>query len=402
MNRVDLVKTNFPDHFEAALAIEDPSGSKHKYLLWIAKQLSSGHNAPDINQTIKFFHENPDKFEVKDIYKYKDLKDVEDLVKEFGMSNRQSKLQDKQGSEKIYEDDNLTVVRIDDKPAMVLYGANTRWCTTMKDQTYYEDYVAQGNDFYIVIRKVEKALGSSKYAVVRKGLLDFQVYDAKDNYARSFSEEEADKLRDALKAIISDKPPKNYIRLVVNSQVPAEDAVEWLKAQTKVTREYIENKRPDLKYVSRTADELIGIFTNQWNLKYMCKIDAAKRSEMAQKLCSMTDKDKTSVKLALIHLLKESDKLLFAKDKNPTVRTKVVEGLKGSKAKEFLSDQSLVVFKMAARKVDVQLLLDWAAKSKSTKKKKAINEVIVERISQEKVREFILNQPKEVIKDLMV
>lgn len=402
MNRLETIKAKFPDHFEAALKIEDPTGKKQKYLPWIAKQLAAGHNAPDITQTLRFFHDNPEKFDVKDIHKYNDLKDLEDLVKQFGISNRQSKEQDKEGAEKIYEDDNLMVVRIDDKPAMVLYGANTRWCTTMKDQHYYEDYVAQGNDFYIVIRKAPKALTHSKYAIVRKGLLDFSVYDSQDSYARSFSESEEEALREAIKAIISDKPPKNYLRMVVNGNVSGPEASEWLRAQTKVTRDYIENKRPDLKFVYKTTDELIDIFTNQYNRKYLEKIDRDRLVEMASKLKDLKDKDKIPIKLDVLRFLKPPDRLILAKDSDARVRAKVAEGVEPDKAKDFFSDTSLAVFKVAARKVDVNFLLDFAAKSKSSRKKKAANEVIVERISQEKVREFVLNQPAEVLRDLMV
>jgi hypothetical protein len=401
MNRLEIIKERFPDHYEAALKVEDPTGTKRKYLLWITKQLAAGNNSPDIAQTLKFFHDNPGKFNVKDINKYKELKDLEDLVKQFGISNRQAKEQDKEGAAKIHEDDNLMVVRIDDKPAMVLYGAETRWCTTMKDQHYYEDYVSQGNDFYIVIRKDPKALASSKYAIVRKGLLDFSVYDAADNFARSFSENEEETLRDAIKAIITDKPPKNYLRMVVQGKIEGPEAAEWLRSQTKTTRDYIEGKRPDLKFVYKTTDELIDIFSNQYNRKYLEKIEQDKLIEMATRLKDMKDKDKISVKLDILRFIKSPSRLILAKDSDARVRAKVVEGIEADEAKKFFSDTSMAVFKVAARKVDINFLLEFASKSKSTRKRKAVNEVIVERISPEKVRAFVLNQPAEVLKDLM-
>jgi hypothetical protein len=89
MNRKDLVKKKFPDQAEAALAIEDPSQGKNKYLLWIAKQLKAGHDPSDIGTTIQFFHENPSRFKEKDIHKYKDLKELENLIK--GQGARQGR-----------------------------------------------------------------------------------------------------------------------------------------------------------------------------------------------------------------------------------------------------------------------------------------------------------------------
>lgn len=402
MSKLELVRQNFPDHFDAALNnVQDPSGDKRKYLLWIARQLSLGCNAIDIENTLKFFHDNPDKFKVKDIHKYKTLKDLEDLVKEFGMSSRQSKFKDKEGGVKIYEDDNLMVIRVDDKPAMVLYGANTRWCTTMKDHHYYEDYVVQGHDFYIVIRKKDNALASTKYAIVRKGLLEFKVYDAQDNYARSFSDEEEEKLRNAIGAIIADKPPKNYLREVENRNVPADEAAEWLKTQSQTTIDFIEGRRPELRFVARTPDELIEIFKSPTNKIHIKSMGEDRLVAVATRLKDVHDKSTYPVKIEILRVLQGKNRLLFEHDKDHRVRAKVIEGVDPEKAREFFKDHSLEVVRAAARRVDVKFLLEWPSKSNSSRKRSVVNEVIVERISQPLVRAFVLNQPPEVLEKLM-
>lgn len=400
MNRLEIIKKKYPEHYELALKVDDPSG-KQKYLLWIAKQLSSGHNATDISQTLKFFHENTSKFKVKDIVKYKDLKDLEDLVKEFGLSNRQIKESDKEGSEKIFEDDNLMVIRVDDKKSMMIYGAGTRWCTTMQDQSYYEDYVYSGNDFYIVIRKKKTSLKSSKYAIVRKGLLEFKVYDAEDNFARLFDQSEEDNLRDAIKAIVSDKPPKNYLYLIATGEVENKEISEWMKLQPEITREYLERKKPELKYLNKTSDELIDFFLRTQNFHYLHNVPYDTLIEMCSKIKDLNSKIHTVLKLSLSAKLKPIDLNVFANDKDPKVRAHVALYGTPEKAEEFLLDNSLIVFKSAARKLSPQLLLSFSDNLKSTRKKKAINEVIIERISQTKVKDFILNQPKDVLQNLM-
>lgn len=269
MNRKELVQKKFPEQAEAALAIEDPSQGKNKYLLWIAKQLKAGHDASDIGTTIQFFHENPNRFKEKDIHKYKDLKELEDLIKDMGLSQRQTKEKDKEGAQKIFENEDFLCVRVDNKPAMIAYGAGTKWCTTMKDQHYYEDYVNNGNDFYIIIAKAKDITKSEKYAVVRQGLLDFKCYDADDTYARNFTDAEEDKLRVVVQSIVVDKPPKNYLREVCQGNVPASEAAEWLKGQTEVTKTFVENKRPDLKLLTKTIDEMIQVFTNHWERRHL-------------------------------------------------------------------------------------------------------------------------------------
>jgi hypothetical protein len=402
MNRVALVEKKFPKQFATALAVEDPSQGKNKYLLWIAQQLKKGHNSADISASIQFFHGNPDRFAQKDIHKYKDLKELEDLIKEMGLSRRQEKEKNKEGAEKIFENDNFLCVRVDDKPAMITYGANTKWCTTMKDQHYYEDYVTQGNDFYIIITKNSKAVRSSKYAVVRKGLLEFQVYDAKDSYERSFTEEEEDHLREIVQAIVADKPPKNYLREVCSGNVPTSEAATWLKTQSEVTQKYIEGKRPDLQFMMKTTDELIQIFTESWQRRHMAKMDYQKLLEIARKVSQLNDKKRYyGLKNDLVKLLKGDDQLIFAKDVDARIRVIVASSASEEKAKAFFDDRALSVFKAAARHVDIDFLFKFSEDTKSTRKRKAANEVIIERISQQKVRNFVLNQPRDVIKSLM-
>jgi|SRR5690606_31956854 len=119
MARKELVQKKYPEQFDRALTIEDYSGGKHKYLMWIAKQLDAGHNESDISATIKFFHNNTNRFIEKNINNYKDLKDLEDIVKNIGLSKRKEREQKKSASEKIYEDDHTLVIRVDDKDAMI-------------------------------------------------------------------------------------------------------------------------------------------------------------------------------------------------------------------------------------------------------------------------------------------
>lgn len=401
MNRVEQVQKKYPEFAEAALSVEDPSEGNNKYLLWIAKQLKKGHNIPDISASIRYFHESPQRFEEKDINKYKDLKDLENLIKSMGLSKRQEREKDKEGAQKIFENDDFLCVRVDDKPAMITYGTNTKWCTTMKDQTYYEDYVNRGNDFYILIVKNPQAARSTKYAIVRRGLLEFEVYDANDSHSRNFTEEEEDRLRVVVQAIVVDKPPKNYLRQVCSGIIPADEAVEWLKEQTQVTRTYVENKRTDLQFRLKSIDELIELMCPEWERRNLSSIEYPRLIEMCKRISKSDNKKYNGLKEDLIKALKDEDKLLFTEDSEAKIRARVISYLSPEIAKGFLNDSTLVVFRAAARRVDVECLLNYAAETKSVRRRKAANEIIVERISQAKVRAFVLNQPKDVLKQLM-
>lgn len=401
MNRIELLQQKYPEYSELALSVEDYSKGNNKYLIWIAKQLKSGNNVSDIAGSLKFFHENTQRFEEKDINKYKDLKDLENLIKEMGLSKRQEREKDKENSKIIFENDDFLCIRVDDKSAMILYGANTKWCTTMKNQTYYEEYVTRGNDFYILIVKNSNAASSSKYAIVRRSLLDFEIYDANDSRSRSFTESEEDNLRAVVQAIVIDKPPKNYLRQVYNGFIPTDEALEWLKTQSSVTCEFVEDKRKDLKYKKITIDELIEKMTPEWDRRYLEDIEYNKLLEMSKKISLSSDKKYNSLKEDLIKILKEEDKMIFEKDTESKIRSFVAAKVNAEKAKDFFKDNSIVVFKTAARKVDIDYLLNYSSTTNSTRKKKAINEVIIERISQVKVRAFVLNQPNDILKQLM-
>lgn len=253
MNRIEQVKAKYPNFVDTAMSIDDPTKT-HKYLLWIAAQLSKGHSVPDIKGTIDFFHKYNSKFQEKDIYKYEDLKTLEDICKTMPGSKRQIREDLKEyGAETIFENDLLKVIRVDTKAAMILYGANTRWCTVSKDLIHYEEYVANGNDFYITVFKGKSPLTSDKYCVVRKDLLSFEIFAANDTNMRSFKPNEREILHDVVAAVAADKPQDNMLRVILknkNSLSKIEGLNEWIAAQLQSTMKYLVAKVPNFEDLS--------------------------------------------------------------------------------------------------------------------------------------------------------
>jgi hypothetical protein len=126
-----------------------------KYLDWGVKELVKGHSLNDIVPTVNSFHQRVGTLQIKDINQYKDLKDLEDLIKgiELKPGKRQEKQLIKSDAKKIYEDQDYVIVRPDSKNACVIYGKNTKWCITMQNEPYYEQYAGSGVVFYFVLRK---------------------------------------------------------------------------------------------------------------------------------------------------------------------------------------------------------------------------------------------------------
>ena len=177
---------NVPESTIRDLSKKDPS-RKNKYLSWMVKQLSDGGSVPDIVGSLEFFDKNSSRFKERDINKY-DLKRLEDEVKSLGKSNRSIQKDLKlSGSQKIFEDQNYVLIRVDSKEAIVQYGKGTRWCITMEDTTYFEEYSGKNTVFYYMISKdptIPSNLQKIAIMVLRdleNTVTDVDLYDAEDN-----------------------------------------------------------------------------------------------------------------------------------------------------------------------------------------------------------------------------
>jgi len=185
--KVEDIALKYPEIDVEELAEGDPSPTK-KYLSWMVKQASLGANPNDLIPTIQYFHSNTPKFTKKDINTYRSLRELEDEVKAASekITKTQQKKQVKQGgSDTLYEDDEVIVKHIKEKDACQTYGAGTKWCITMRDHSYWEQYVGANVVFYFVLRKVLKndPLDKVAVAVQRDGnnnISKIEVFDARD------------------------------------------------------------------------------------------------------------------------------------------------------------------------------------------------------------------------------
>jgi hypothetical protein len=176
----------------------DPTG--YKYVDYIAKQLEKiipllagdrgGLNMSqqdaireNLGSVIPWFHQNYEKINSEDIWRAKEVfdqkfsKDID--VENIKKSPRDINLYDNVGflmelmkvvddrktegemereaksqSEKLYEDDEVLVVKPKSHAASCYYGANTRWCTATKDNSlYFNRYSVNGNLYYFINKK---------------------------------------------------------------------------------------------------------------------------------------------------------------------------------------------------------------------------------------------------------
>ena len=115
--------------------------------------------ADSIIDEVKFFHRFVNALPIKDInrYNYNTLKNA--------LAGKKLQAQEKEYAKdvtKIYEDSEWLLVSPKTHQASCAYGANTKWCVTMKnDPSYYRNYTVNGEYLIFVIDKAK----NQKWAV---------------------------------------------------------------------------------------------------------------------------------------------------------------------------------------------------------------------------------------------
>ena len=94
---------------------------------------------------------------------------------------------DKSEYKKIYDDENYLLVVPLTHTASCKYGANTKWCTTKKDDdSDFEEHVTMGVLAYLIIKDptIYNKMSSQKYGLYRSNgyeLKDLIIYDELNN-----------------------------------------------------------------------------------------------------------------------------------------------------------------------------------------------------------------------------
>jgi len=139
---------------------------------------------------VQFFENNKDKYPKKDLRQYIGnsfetdfLLFTNDLM--LNQSKKKERQESKKESVKLYEDDNILVVKPLTHKASCYYGSGTKWCTTMAGTpSYFEQYTGQGNLYYIILKKINRESKYGKIALLLKPNVKFDdgdFYDTKDH-----------------------------------------------------------------------------------------------------------------------------------------------------------------------------------------------------------------------------
>ncbi len=234
--RVEDLQKQFPDINVQLYSQRDPSPTK-KYLAWMIKQILAGASKNDLFPTISYFHKNLNRFSVKDINSYKTLRDLENAVKDVSQtrSNKEKRTEIKSSAETLYEDEEQVLVYVGSKESCQLYGSGTKWCITMKDASYYEDYTSSNVVFYFLLRKqpINDSFDKIAFAVKRNkdnAVQEIDIFDAEDIDVTGSRKLVAAVKQFGLvtKVIMSDAPkrPKSLLAKVLDKEATAKEQHE--------------------------------------------------------------------------------------------------------------------------------------------------------------------------------
>jgi hypothetical protein len=144
----------------------------------------------EIVPKVQFFDTNKDKYPKKDLREYigdwfeRDfLNFTNELIKQ--TSEKQEEKKARKEVDKVYDSDTILIVKPKTHTASCYYGAGTKWCTTMKNNSsYFESHTKNANLYYIIVKKKNVSDRFYKIAInIKPGqkLIDSDWYDVQDN-----------------------------------------------------------------------------------------------------------------------------------------------------------------------------------------------------------------------------
>lgn len=201
---------------------QDPSATK-KYSEWAIKKFitiggkfSLQHTTDEISKVVKNYHSIVDRLSKEKVEKImdgdesetvfysedsknkvlrspKDINSFEtlyELQKFLTLYDRFQFLSDqeeksKKESEKLYEDDRFLIIRPLSHTSSCYYGANTKWCTTTRDnEDYFDRYTSKGKLYYIIDKKSSDRTYGKMALLVPFGNGTPEVYNQQDGGER--------------------------------------------------------------------------------------------------------------------------------------------------------------------------------------------------------------------------
>lgn len=183
--REDLIEKYSDDFGPSLMLVLDDDFSKstnYKYVDWIFSNVPKKNRTtqPSIDKGLKLvkeFDKIKSNLTKKDINQYDSIEELDSVVNEY-----QTKKGPEPKVEKIYEDEKFVVLIPKNEAASCKYGANTKWCVTMRGSGYFENYTMGAQMLYFIINKANSTdKVYSKVAIHYNGIGHPTYWDSRNN-----------------------------------------------------------------------------------------------------------------------------------------------------------------------------------------------------------------------------
>lgn len=132
--------------------------TNYKYADWYLKQYyktdSDIERIEDGDEYLTKFDKYSKNLEKKDINQYKTYKELVDVISQYESQRKESV--SNEDSVKLVDNDEMIIVKPLTHQSSCKYGSGTKWCTTHKDDKYFNQYDEKGNLYYIHLKNVGK------------------------------------------------------------------------------------------------------------------------------------------------------------------------------------------------------------------------------------------------------
>jgi hypothetical protein len=155
-----------------------------KFLEWVGKHLDSINfdtNLIYLSKLINRFKRISSNLIIKDLYQYKNVKQLSDAINEYENKQKRDYKQVK-GANVIYNDKKRFIVFNPlTHDSSCYYGSGTKWCTAASTDEHFHRYNNDGKLFYILDRTKQTSDPYYKVAMLLKYNGDTSFFDATDN-----------------------------------------------------------------------------------------------------------------------------------------------------------------------------------------------------------------------------
>lgn len=160
--------------------------TNYKYVNWVLKKNFDdfGNTFIPLDSVINWlekFDKVRKNLQYKDINQYKNIHDLIDTLEVYGDTKSEEKGKLKSDTLKIYEDNDVLIVKPLSSKSSCYYGYGTRWCTSAQSGNRFDQYFGRGPLYYFIFKKLDKDNDYYKIAVHYDVMEDrMTLYDATD------------------------------------------------------------------------------------------------------------------------------------------------------------------------------------------------------------------------------